>query len=102
MVEQQLRSLGLRLVTDGVRRPRGRPAPPKAGWESYLVAQKPVGEPWPDEAANRITAARKCYEAGTHEMVSLTTKEGWTQLYCKPRRQSAGRRVYFSDVTEAM
>lgn len=102
MVEQQLRSLGLRVGApmrppeDDIRRPVGRPPAARSGWEQFLVAQKRVGDGWPDEAANRIKAARKCYEAGTHEMCSHTTKEGWTQLYCKPRAKPAGKRDYFT------
>ena len=103
MVEQQLRSLGLRLraparppTSDGVRRPTGRPPAARPGWEEHLVAQKPVGEPWPAEARGRIAKARAYYEAGTHEMVSCTTPDGWTQLYCRPRRAPTARRSYFN------
>ena len=103
MVEQRLREMGLRLrspapppPTDDVRRPSGKPAPAKAGWEAYLVASKPVGEPWPARSRPAICLARQRYEAGTHEMVSCTTKDGWTQLYSPPRRVPAGHRPYFS------
>lgn len=99
-MEEQLRSMGLRVgrrpAPDGVRRPTGDPPPARAGWEGYLVTQKRVGDPWPPEAANQIAAARRCYEAGTHEMLSTTTAEGWTQLYLIPRRQKAPARSYFS------
>lgn len=95
--------MGLRLraadappVDDGVRRPKGQPAPARAGWEAYLVASKPVGEPWPASARTAIAQARSRYEAGTHEMVSCTTQDGWTQLYSKPRREPAGHRPYFN------
>lgn len=104
MVEQRLREMGLRFRSpappptkdDGVRRPSGQPAPAKAGWEAFLVASKPVGEPWPDRSRPAIFLARQRYEAGTHEMVSCTTQDGWTQLYCRPRRKPAAPRPYFS------
>lgn len=102
MVEQQLRSLGLRLrgpgrppSSDGVRRPSGPPPPARAGWEAFLVASKPVAEPWPAKARPAIALARQRYEAGTHEMVSCTTPDGWTQLYSRPRQVPAGYRPYF-------
>ncbi|KQS75059.1 hypothetical protein ASG32_08150 [Methylobacterium sp. Leaf361] len=84
-------------VDDGVRRPTGRPAPARPGWEDFLVAVKPVGDPWPPAVRARIQQARARYEAGTHEMVTCTTKDGWTQLYSRPRRVPAGPRPYFTE-----
>lgn len=108
MVEKQLRSLGLRFPAaapppspDQIRHPIGRPPVARPGWEEFLVAQKRASDAWPAEAAGRITAARRCYDAGTHEMVSLTTREGWTQLYCRPRRVPAGARSFFASVGAA-
>jgi hypothetical protein len=98
--------MGLRLrapdappVDDGVRRPKGQPAPAKPGWEAFLVASKPVGDPWPAKARSAIEQARQRYEAGTHEMVSCTTPDGWTQLYSRPRQVPAGYRPYFTGMT---
>ena len=102
MVQERLRSLGLRFTPgDGVRLPAGRPPPARTGWELHLVASKRAGEAWPGAAMARIQAARACYDAGTHELVSCTTEQGWTQLYCRPRRVPVPQRSYFKTTETA-
>jgi hypothetical protein len=104
VVEQQLRSLGLRLraperppeLPDDVRTPTGRPPAARVGWEGRLMAQKPVGEPWEAKHRAAVSLARQRYDAGTHYMATHVTKDGWQQLYSWPRQTPAAPQAYFN------
>lgn len=98
-MQDQLKRMGIRMrapvVPEDVRLPTGTPDPAMPGWEPYLVATKPAGSVWPASLTGAILEARRLYDAGTHEMVTRTTRGGWSQLYCRPRRQAAEPREYF-------
>ncbi|GJE78118.1 hypothetical protein [Methylorubrum suomiense] len=95
MVQKRLRAMGLNLKG-------GSAPPPRPGWETCLVAQRPPSMTgWPEEAAKRIAAARACYEAGTHEMFTVMTPCRWTQLYLRPRRTKAPSNHYFTEAQAA-
>jgi len=96
MIARRLKSLGLDL------RINETPRPPAAriGWENHLVTQRgPDDGEYPSADRERVRAARAAYDAGTHEMftVTVTTQDGrWTQLYLRPRKQPTQQRRYFT------
>lgn len=59
----------------------------------YQVAVKRSDRGWGDR--NAVLAARRAYNAGTHELVQHQ-KDGWTWLYSVPRKDPVPPRKYFN------
>ncbi|MBD9544226.1 hypothetical protein IB276_32805 [Ensifer sp. ENS04] len=71
----------------------------RAGFQQNVVAVKRQGDSWPERFSAAIADARAKYDAGTHEMFQ-TSDNGWVIQYLIPRLKSAGRRQFFSSLTE--
>jgi hypothetical protein len=71
----------------------------RAGFQQNVVAVKRQGDAWPERFSAAIADARAKFDAGTHEMFQ-TSDNGWVVQYLIPRLKSAGRRRFFSSLTE--
>jgi hypothetical protein len=86
------------MVPITVRVQERRPLEPigRVALRKYQIAfRHSTNTSWSVEDMPAILAARKRYDAGTHEVFQEKT-EGWYILYCKPRRQQTANRHWFS------
>lgn len=71
----------------------------RQGFQHYVVAVKRQGDAWPERFSATIADARAKFDAGTHEMFQ-TSDNGWVVQYLIPRLKAAGRRRFFSSLSE--
>ena len=56
----------------------------RKGYETFVIAIKRAGGPWPEKYQSIIDQARVNFDAGTYEMFQ-TPNNGWVVLYSIPR-----------------
>lgn len=74
----------------------GRP-----GLRHCVIAVKRDGDPyWPKKYREVIMQARTAYDAGTHEMATGLSQDGWVVLYLIPLERPVPPRIYFGTLEQ--